>query len=91
MKQQTGMTKQAGKVWLVLLVLILGGAAAWVVLKTAPVPTRVKPDVQARLVEVQPPGSGDVRPVWQLRIGRWCYVNHTLPVPKRFCSMPVRR
>ena len=65
MKQQTGMTKQAGKVWLVLLVLILGGAAAWVVLKTAPVPTRVKPDVQARLVEVQPPGSGDVRPVWQ--------------------------
>ncbi|MDO6681225.1 efflux RND transporter periplasmic adaptor subunit [Oceanobacter sp. 5_MG-2023] len=63
MKQPTGLHKQTGNVWLVLLVLVLGGAAAWIVLTTAPVPERVKPVVQARLVEVQRPGAGG-RPTW---------------------------
>ncbi|WP_430462794.1 efflux RND transporter periplasmic adaptor subunit [Thalassolituus sp. LLYu03] len=52
-------------VWLLILAILLaGGAAAWAIVYSAPKPQRVKPPVQARLVDVAPLTQEASRPYW---------------------------
>ncbi|MCD8520854.1 MAG: efflux RND transporter periplasmic adaptor subunit [Saccharospirillaceae bacterium] len=54
----------SGNVLLGALVLLVGGGLAWYVMTSAPKPQRIKPEVQARLVEVAALNREQSRPFW---------------------------